>query len=1117
MNSPDQRGQNPRKRRIISDQDYHGFLLSPPFIFLNLFFMVNFSTKIASTVSVAALLATTLSASVVSAASEFLPYAELLADNDYISTQSTEAGYRLGDTVTRAELAKVAANLGGYAPTDCVGTYADVTSKLGDLCGYVEALEEAGVVASATNFRPTASVTRAEMVKMLLGVVGEEGSDVDAGYSDLTGLGDLAMYINRANEMGCAVDSAYFRPNATASRGEAFKIAACVAGLEPATDGETPTTPGTSTGTTSTGTTVAGAVTVALEGAAVAQYVPKNASSVKVGTIKIAAATSDVTLSSVTVARSGLGNVADIQSIQLAQNGSVVTDSRSLNSTTQSVIVRLSTAMTIKAGSSVTFDVLASMTNTATENSQHQFSLTAVGAGTASVTGLPVTLGLINTTSYTTTTVNVASITTAGSVTSGKTAQRIVNVKLDAGSNRDTTINGFTLSKDTGEDYTKAFNNVAVYRNSVMVGTVAMTSDKIYVTGLNTKLLAGETADYEVRADTIYVGSSTPTTFKINESTDVSATETTTGYATAVAGSINVSQTLTLNGVQVTWNKTSTGSKTVAPGASSVVLFDGKVTSDASFDVTNYTLTANSPLAFNQAAAVASFSRLVLNVDGIETDLLTTTSWPLTLSATSDKFRVEPGKTVNVKVTGTLKSNAVAAGYRFTVNLVTAKNISNGNTVALGTSQAGDTVTVMNGKATFKSATVAAPSTKKLTANTSMSEIGRFSVLAEAEDITVRKLVFANYSPAGTVAQVNTITPTIVNAAASQTDTITINGTAVSFVSDATPTAAEVSAGLAAAINASSTLAPLVTAAGGATVVITSDVPGAAFTVAVTANLANATTTANAGSVIGDLRELVSGNSVKLWDIDTNTQIPATITVAGTSITADSMSFIVQKDITKNIKVVVDTTALNNLAGASNFTLRIVTPTGGDVTRQSTGNADLAGSVLATGNTTGEFVAASSTYTAGKVVPTVTVAKASNDLDRFTVTITNLDPESAMAIEKVTIKATPGFLNGTTAVTWDGMMCVRNGATGNCGVGGVSTAAQNIAVSAGAEFDLAGTIPNLNLVKNNGTVSFDVYANNLPFFSNGGLTFAVTNVKYDGSVVGEDFTGVSSAKVTATK
>lgn len=267
---------------------------------------------------------------------------------------------------------------------------------------------------------------------------------------------------------------------------------------------------------------------------------------------------------------------------------------------------------------------------------------------------------------------------------------------------------------------------------------------------------------------------------------------------------------------------------------------------------------------------------------------------------------------------------------------------------------------------------------------------------------------------------------------------------------------------------------------------------------------------------ITNLTELISGNAVKIYDVDTGLQINASITVTSGSITADSISLVILKDTTKTIKVVIDTTSLSGMTGTM-YTLRVVTPTAGDITRQSTGNADLAGSVLATGNTTGEFVAASSTFISGKVVPTVTVVKSGTDLDRFTVTIKNLDPESAINIDALTIKATPGFLNGSTAVTWDGMMCVRNGATGNCGVTGVSTAAQNIATSTGAEFTLAGTIPNLNLVKNNGTVSFEVYAQNLPFFDKGGMTFAVTNVKYDSSVTGEDFTGVSSAKITATK
>jgi hypothetical protein len=467
----------------------------------------------------------------------------------------------------------------------------------------------------------------------------------------------------------------------------------------------------------------------------------------------------------------------------------------------------------------------------------------------------------------------------------------------------------------------------------------------------------------------------------------------------------------------------------VAPGTSSVLLFDAKVSSDATFDVTNYSLTATSPAVFTSGVAAASFSRLVLNVDGIETDLLTVTNpASVTLSSSSDKFRVEAGKLVSVKVTGTLKSNAAAAAYRFTVALTQAKNVSNGNTVTLTSSQAGDTVTVSNGKATFKAATnnVGVLASKKLTANASNTEIGRFAILAEAEDVTVRKLVLTNSTSAGVVPAVS---PAIV-----------------------------------------------------------------------------------------DLTNLISGNGVKLVDLETGADISATVTVAAGTITVDSMSLLVLKDTTKNIKVVANTTSLTSIpSGQTNFTLHINAPIAGDVTRQSTGNADLVGAVIAASNTTGEFVAASSTYVAGKALPVVSLTKIGTDLTRYMVTITNVDPESNLLADRITLKATPGLLNGTTAVTWDGMVCVRNGATGDCGVSGTSTAAANIASAAGSEFTLAGTIPNLDLVKNNGTVSFEIYAPNLPFFSAGGLTLSLKNLKYDGSVTGEDYTGMAGASVTANK
>ncbi len=488
--------------------------------------MSNFFTKLASTVGIATIVVAGTSASLVSAASEFLPYAEALATNSVIGTQSSESGYRLGANITRAELAKVVANLGDITATECTGTvFSDVGTSLGDLCGSIEGLADAGVVStSAATFRPNANVTRAEMTKMILGALGETPSDVDAGYMDVASLGDLAGYINRANEIGCAASASYFRPNATASRGEAFKIAACVAQLDVETT--TPTTP-TVPPTTSTGvTSTSGSVSVSLDGTAAALYVPMNASSVNVGKFKITATNGDVTVSSVTIGRSGLGNSQNVN-LSLSQNGVRISENRTINTSTQEGIVRLNTPLTVKKGESVTLSLLVSVSGQA--NAQHQFAVNAVNS--AMVT--PVTLGLINTTSYSVATTTVDSVTLR-SVSSGRNDQNFATVTLRAG-NQDTTVNGFTLTKTSGVDLTRAFANVSVFKNGVKVGTATVTSDKIYVTGLATDLTRNNNAVYDLRADVIYVGDGSANddiVMNVTETEDVSAVEKSTGYST---------------------------------------------------------------------------------------------------------------------------------------------------------------------------------------------------------------------------------------------------------------------------------------------------------------------------------------------------------------------------------------------------------------------------------------------------------------------------------------------------------------------------------------------------------------------------------------------------------
>lgn len=740
--------------------------------------MGNFSTKMTSAVGIVALLASSMSASLVSAASEFAPYAEALADNDVISAQSTEAGYRLGDTITRAELAKVTANLGGYAPTDCTGTvYGDVGTSLGDLCGYIEALAEAGVVSTANaNFRPSASVTRAEMTKMLLGANGESASETSAGYMDVTStLGDLAGYINRANELGCASDATYFRPNATSSRGEAFKMAACAAGIEmTSTDPGTGGTGGTGS-TGSTGTTVTGNATVSLDGTAVAQYVPKNASSVKVGTIKVMATSGDVTLRSLTVSRSGLGNAADISTtngIRAAVGGVVVSSSADYyNATSQKGTVYFSPSLVVKAGSSTLVDILVNLSGA--ENSQHQFTLDTVNTN-STVTGAPITLGLLNTTSYVTAQTTASLSSVGGNVTPGKSGQLVAKIDVTAGG-RDTKVVGFTLTRSGSTDFTKRLQNAMVYRNGVAVGAVSITGEKLSVSGLSDVLQAGNTQTYEIKADVLVDANSATLGYKFDSTTDVSALEVSTGYSTMVAFGTS-SQTINFNSVEVTFEKTSTGTQTVAPGSNNVKLFQARLSSTVPLSVRGITIGTG----VLNGTGITGFvnDQLSVKLNGAEIATLTNISSP---QAKTVSFVVDAGNPAIVTIEGSVKNNASVTGsYQFNVSLTDVRDSSNNAaSVGAGGNLTGDRTTVATATVNVKPATAAAATTSRVFGNATQ-EIGRFAIEARNEAARVQSVTIVNGGSSTLASIANStsavkLVDAVTNAQVSATATITAN------------------------------------------------------------------------------------------------------------------------------------------------------------------------------------------------------------------------------------------------------------------------------------------------------------------------------------------------------
>lgn len=745
---------------ITSDQSYQNFP-AKSFDFCILFsnhtiVMANFSTKLASTVSAAAIVASAMGTSLVSAASEFLPYAEALAAKKVINSQNAESGYRLNDQITRAELAKVAANLGGYTAVKCTGNvYADVTASLGDLCDAIETLAAAKVISTASNtFRPTANVTRAEMTKMILGALAVAPSSTSAGYSDVnSSLGDLEGFINAAAEKNIVNKATYFRPNATGSRGEVFKIAARAAGLDVNNNPTDPAKPGATTGN----------ISVTSVGSATAQYVPRNASSVKVGTIKVTATGGDVALQSLVITRSGLGASTDVESsngIRAAIDGKIVSSNGYYNSSSQQGNIYFTPSITIKNGESKNIDILVSLNNNAEVNSQHQFSITSVNTQTIT----PVTLGLINTTAYKTGVVRASLSNKASEVKPGSKDQRLISVRIQP-TDRDITLDGFAVTRDntTGgnvtrptNDLTKSFNNVTVLQNGKAVGKATVTADKIFVSGLNTPVKVGSTATFDLRADVLLDGVNNGVSLKIEDSSDVSAKETSTNQITRVEPTTTV-QTIPFANVTNSFVSNNTAKLTVAPGTDDVKFFDAKLTSSVPVIVKKLKVTVdNGAVAAAFANNFDGANALRVRVNGLEVGQINKADLTAGTKEFTTSFVVDENTPANITIEGNVIADATLGTIRFKVALENVEDMSRNRATLQTTTRTGNDISISNGSVNTYSTSISNP-INTIAANT-VVDMGSVGIQSRDQDIKVKKLAFKAVST--TLAGLNDIVDT---------------------------------------------------------------------------------------------------------------------------------------------------------------------------------------------------------------------------------------------------------------------------------------------------------------------------------------------------------------------
>jgi S-layer homology domain len=141
--------------------------------------------------------------------------ANFLAGKGIIKQYASSSEYRLTDTITRKEVAKIVTKLAGVEPEEkCEGKFNDVAKDWG--CKYIERMLKVGYIAASTTYRPDDNITKSEAVKMIF-----KARAIEKKYNTGNWQAD---YAKTASDLGL-VDS-YMDYTTDAKRGWIFRLAA---------------------------------------------------------------------------------------------------------------------------------------------------------------------------------------------------------------------------------------------------------------------------------------------------------------------------------------------------------------------------------------------------------------------------------------------------------------------------------------------------------------------------------------------------------------------------------------------------------------------------------------------------------------------------------------------------------------------------------------------------------------------------------------------------------------------------------------------------------------------------------------------------------------------------
>ena len=761
--------------------------------------MSNLFKKVTSTVSVVAMVASAMSATLVAnAASQFTPYADALATAGIIAKQSTEAGYNLGNNVTRAEMAKVAVNLKKATVTECTGTvFSDVTSKLGDLCGYVEAAAAAGLVnKTAAKFRPMDLVTRAEALKMLLSAKGIAASTEDQGFMDLGTDASLNGYINAAAKAGIVNKGTTFNPNGNATRGEAFKIAANTAGLTTTAGaenggdlnlgdlfGDTTSTGTTATGTTSTGVTNPTTIAAGTLNVALGAKSPANGSQVaSTGIVRFAvvdftAGGSDISLSTVELKKSGLASIPSGTKVWFEKAGTRLSGKASFTSENNAV-VSFAPAFVIKAGSTESLDLYVEL-NGASIGNDMQFVSAAITSSAMNTTG-----------SFMTPSLRITNYSVASSTFTAQTSGQLYNAGADAvelgkftlantdtnSDTRDLKFQSIVLYQSGTANLTN-LSNITVEKNGVVVSSAAVVSGKMLTLTVSDIIKDGATAIYTIKAMINNVELTTDTyQFYLKNASDVNLIETDSAFRSNLSIVTPNAAIYQVNGGDVKFERDTTSalSQTVAPGTSDVTLMKGMITAKSAVNLEDVSLVLTT-----QTGASVDLNTVYLQIGSSTFTATPTNATGGTLSflgtaTVSGTVPVRAYAKLKDQATGTIKLASLAIG-----NFTRKEYAVNQNTVSSAIGSI-DGVTITVGASTLNlSRTDGLGPTNLASGSKGVTVYGARFTSTQGNPIALSNLVVTTTGSATSYTGGNTSLTLYVNGVAKSTKNV--NTTTVSF------------------------------------------------------------------------------------------------------------------------------------------------------------------------------------------------------------------------------------------------------------------------------------------------------------------------------------------------